>query len=51
MMAAPFLAFVVSMALAVRGRERAALAVLVIALLLSAGMFAWHATDALPISL
>jgi hypothetical protein len=51
MMAAPFVAFVVSMGLAVRGRERAALAALVIALLLSAAMFAWHATDTLDISL
>ena len=51
MMAAPFLAFVVSMGLAVRGREREALTALVIALVLSAAMFAWHVTDTLPISL
>jgi len=51
MMAAPFVAFVVGFALAWRGRQQAAIATLVAALLLSVAMFLHHWTDTLPISL
>ncbi len=51
MMAAPFVAFVVSMGLAMRGRRRSAVATLGLALVLSVAVLAYHWTDALPISL
>jgi hypothetical protein len=51
MMAAPFVAFAVSLGLALSGRERSPLISLVVALLMSAGMFLLHATDSLSISL
>ncbi len=51
MMAAPFVAFVVSMGLAMRGRRGWAVAALVLAIALSMAVLAYHWTDALPISL
>jgi hypothetical protein len=51
MMAAPFVAFAVSIGLALSGRERSARVALVVALILTAAMFFLHATDSLPISL
>lgn len=51
MMAAPFVAFAVSIGLALTGRQRSSLAALVTALALSVAMFLLHATDSLPISL
>lgn len=51
MMAAPFLAFSASIALAMTGRHRAALAAVIVALTLAVALFWLHATDELPISL
>jgi hypothetical protein len=51
MMAAPFVAFAVSIGLALTGRQRSSLVALAIALIMSAAMFFLHATDSLPISL
>jgi Family of unknown function (DUF5993) len=51
MMAAPFLAFVVSFALALRGRQRWALGALGVALALTAGVFVYHVSDPLRIAL
>ena len=47
----PFAAFTVSIALALAGHPRSAVGMVVVALGLSAAMFALHATDSLPISL
>jgi hypothetical protein len=51
MMAAPFVAFAVSIGLALTGRQRSSLFALLAALTLSVAMFLLHATDSLPISL
>jgi hypothetical protein len=51
MMAAPFLAFVVSIGLALGGRQRSALVALTLALGLSAAVFVYHVSDRLNISL
>ncbi len=51
MMAVPFLAFSACIGLALTGRKRVAVAVLVVALGLSIGMLVLHATDPLPVSL
>jgi hypothetical protein len=51
MMAAPFVAFSVSIGLALAGRERSSRVALVAAITLSVVMFLMHATDSLPISL
>jgi hypothetical protein len=51
MMAAPFVAFAVSIGLALSGRERSSRVALLAAITLSVAMFFLHATDSLPISL
>ncbi len=51
MMAAPFLAFALSIGCALRQHQRAALVLLALALALTLAMFVSHASDTLPISL